>query len=127
LDKIGEVLFSRKFVASILALLVLSAPLVACVLPGQQMTDEERDCCQHMSEMCGSSHMADSHSCCNKAPHTSVTVLQFTSKFKLELPLAPQATIAFLRFEVPSAVTAVVAHSADDSLSPPGHNSILRI
>ena len=119
--------YFRKVVGLALALLVLSAPLVACALPGQQMSDAEMECCQHMSEMCGSSHMADSHSCCTKAPEATSTVLQFTSKFKLELPDAAQPAAGFAVAPLTFTVFAVAALIPDDALSPPGHNSVLRI
>ncbi len=117
----------RKIAALVLAFMVLSAPLLACALPGQQMSDAEMECCQHMSEMCGSSQMADSHSCCTKAPEATNTVLQFTSKFKLDVPDAVQPIAGFTLVELPMTFLAVVALTLDDASSPPGYNSVLRI
>ena len=49
-------------------LLWVTAPLLACVLPGQSMTAQEHACCQRMAQMCGSSTMPQSHSCCKAEP-----------------------------------------------------------
>jgi hypothetical protein len=49
----------------LVALLFWAAtPLLACVIPEQAMTLQERECCEHMPQMCGSLDMAASHSCC---------------------------------------------------------------
>ena len=37
---------------------------MACMVAGNTLTDEERECCQQMDDNCGSSTMPDSHSCC---------------------------------------------------------------
>ena len=47
-----------------LALYWTAAPLLACVAPERAMTVQERECCKHMAEMCGSARMPQSHSCC---------------------------------------------------------------
>ncbi len=85
------------------------------------------ECCQHMSEMCGTSHMADSHSCCTKTPEATNTVLQFTSKFKLELPDAAQPSTGVAVVPLTLTFFAVAALIPDGASSPPGHNSVLRI
>lgn len=100
---------------------------MACALPGQQLSEAEMECCQHMSEMCGSSHMADSHSCCTKAPEATSTVLQFTSKFKLDVPDAVQPIAGFAVAELPMTFIAVAVLMLDHASSPPGYNSVLRI
>ena len=59
----------RRALTAILAVLMLcwsASPLLACMIPGQTMTPQERDCCKHMSQMCGSAEMPQSHSCCKK-------------------------------------------------------------
>ncbi|HEU5336534.1 MAG TPA: hypothetical protein VFU27_11245 [Terriglobales bacterium] len=57
----------RRWSALALALLAFyfgAAPLLACVVPQQALTAQERECCRHMQQMCGSASMPQSHSCC---------------------------------------------------------------
>lgn len=61
----------RRSVAAVfvsIMLLWVTAPLLACVLPGQRMTAQEHACCKRMAQMCGSSTMPQSHSCCKVEP-----------------------------------------------------------
>jgi hypothetical protein len=58
------VIRGSKFVYLTMALLALSVPLLACALPGQEMTEQEQACCKHMAHRCGSMDMSPSHSCC---------------------------------------------------------------
>ena len=55
---------SAAIAFALLALCWTAAPLLACMVPEREMTAEERECCTHMLEMCGSAHMPQSHSCC---------------------------------------------------------------
>src|SRR5882762_8427621 len=76
----GAVFDLRKSVCLGMAVFVLSIPILACALPGQEMSEEEQTCCLHMAEECGTSQM-ESHSCCNKLPQIGVSVLQVTNKY----------------------------------------------
>lgn len=58
-----------------LALYWAAAPLLACLVPERAMTTQERECCRHMAEMCGSSHMPQSHSCCKTEVRSGYTML----------------------------------------------------
>lgn len=49
-----------------LTILWTAAPLLACIMPEHAMTAQERECCKDMAQMCGSSNMPASHSCCKK-------------------------------------------------------------
>jgi hypothetical protein len=49
----------------LLAILLLSLPVLACVQPGVAMTAAERACCKQMAQRCGDSGMARSHGCCH--------------------------------------------------------------
>lgn len=49
-----------------LTVLWTAAPLLACTMRDFPMTMQERECCKHMAQMCGSTNMPQSHSCCNK-------------------------------------------------------------
>jgi hypothetical protein len=110
-----------------MALLVLSAPLIACALPGEEMSAAEQDCCLHMSDECGSSQMSDAHTCCNKTPDIDGNALKTTSKY---VPAAPEL-VAHVVFCVDPANIAnglppqrLLPH---DCSSPPGSISVLRI
>lgn len=50
----------------VLALMLVSCltPAMACLVPGRQMTVEERACCRAMGSQCGAPGMPASHSCC---------------------------------------------------------------
>jgi hypothetical protein len=48
---------------SVLLLLVLATPMIACLIPAIVMTAAERDCCKRMAGECHKG-MAQSHSCC---------------------------------------------------------------
>jgi hypothetical protein len=110
-----------------LVLLVISTPLIACALPGEEMTKAEQDCCLQMSDECGGSQMSDSHTCCNKTPQVEGSTLKASSKYS---PAAPQAA--------PHASLCAAPEMAADRLpgpqnpcnaspSPPGSISVLRI
>ena len=110
-----------------MALLVLSVPLVACALPGEEMTKAEQDCCLHMSDECGGSQMSDSHTCCNKTPQVEGSALKASSKYS---PAAPEAAAHASLCAAPETAAdrlPVPQNPCNDSPSPPGSISILRI
>ena len=116
----------RKFACFVIALVVLSVPILACALPGQEMSEEEQNCCLHMADECGSSQMGESHSCCNKLPQIGASVLQVTNKY------APVALDAIqiapdLQPNVTTMVAAVLPRVNAPPESPPGQPSVLRI
>jgi hypothetical protein len=109
-----------------IALIVLSVPVLACALPGQQMSEEEQNCCLHMADECGNSQM-EMHSCCTKLPQIGASVLQVTNKYApVNLDYAVQ-TAPDLQQNVPSMVAAVPARQINAPESPPGQPSVLRI
>ena len=68
----------RRAAAIILALIALSwsaAPLLACVVPEREMTPQERECCKHMADMCGSAKMPQSHTCCRTEVRSEINVV----------------------------------------------------
>ena len=117
----------RKLVYLLMAVVVFSAPLAACTLPGFAMSEEEKECCHHMADQCGSSGMDESHSCCVKAPLLSAGTLQPTIKFS---PL-PAATLSDFRSsaELPQVEDFIApgASVQNDAKSPAGQLSVLRI
>jgi hypothetical protein len=110
-----------------MVLLVLSAPLIACALPGEEMTKAEQDCCLQMSDECGSSQMSDSHTCCTKTPQVEGSTLKASSKYS---PAAPQAAPHASLCAAPEMAADRLPGSqnpCNDSPSPPGSTFILRI
>ena len=114
----------RKIVRLAVALIVLSAPVLACALPGQQMSEEEQSCCLHMADECNGSQM-ESHSCCNKLPQAGASVLQVTNKYA---PVVLDAVPVAITLPEPLAVTFSndLPRVTASPESPPGQ-TVLRI
>ena len=125
--RLFTVFFISKPVCVFLALLVVATPLIACALPGEEMTKAEQDCCLQMNDECGGSQMTDSHTCCTKTPQVEGSTLKASSKYSPAAPeAAPHASLC--------AATEMAAdhlprpqNTHNDSPSPPGSISILRI
>jgi|SRR6185437_7357280 len=47
-----------------LAFLIGGGPLMACMLPSNVMTPQEKACCMRMAQRCGDHTMPSTHSCC---------------------------------------------------------------
>jgi hypothetical protein len=121
------VFFISKSVCLLMALLVLSTPLVACALPGEEMNSAEQDCCLQMSDECGGSQMTDSHTCCTKTPQVEGTTLKASSKYSPATPqAAPHASLCaapeIAAYQLPGP-----QNPCNGSPSPPGSISVLRI
>jgi hypothetical protein len=116
-----------KSVCLLMALLVLSVPLVACALPGEEMSSEEQDCCLRMSDECGSSQMSDAHTCCTKTPQVNTSALKTTTKYMQ----AARELAAHIVLCPASAIAANILPRRGmlpkDSSSPPGAITVLRI
>lgn len=123
----GAVFDLGKSVCLGMAVLVMSVPIFACALPGQQMSEEEQNCCLHMADECGSTQMGESHSCCNKLPQVGASVLQVTSKYApVTLDYAVQVT-PDLPANAAKIVAAVLPLVITPPQSPPMQPSVLRI
>jgi hypothetical protein len=85
------VIRGSKFVYLTMNLLILSAPLLACAFPGQELNEEEQACCRHMAQRCGSMDMSSSHSCCQTEIRQAGPMLQVE-----RAPIAPQMMSAFI-------------------------------
>ena len=108
-------------------LLVLSAPLIACAVPGEEMSTAEQDCCLHMSDECGGAQMSDAHTCCTKTPHMDGSALKTTSK---HIKVAPELVSQTVFCTGPAIAANILPRRQvlpADSSSPPGAISILRI
>ena len=80
-----------------------------------------------MSDQCGSSQMSDAHTCCTKTPQVDGSTLKATSKFT---PAAPEAAPHAALCMSPAMAADVLPrpqNMPNDSPSPPGSISILRI
>lgn len=109
-----------------MAVFVLSVPILACALPGQQMSDEERTCCLHMADECGASQM-ESHTCCNRLPQLGASALQVSNNYApITLDYAVQVELE-LQPNVATMVASVLPHVIIPPESPPGQPSVLRI
>jgi hypothetical protein len=117
----------RKSVCLFVVLLLGSAPLLACALPGQEMTEAEQDCCLQMSDQCGISQIPDAHGCCTKTPGAAASPLQATSKYT---PVAPAVVQQPALNSMSASVAGILTgrqSTVADSPSPPGSISVLRI
>jgi len=53
-----------KLAIALLSLLLMTTPIMACLIPAAAMTTAERDCCKRMAHDCGNAGMPQSHPCC---------------------------------------------------------------
>ena len=117
---------------SLLSLLLLATPIMACLVPAAAMTEAERDCCKRMAHDCGNSGMMKSHSCCQSTtiPSHLATIKSSFDGNPMHLGLVfAHALPSMLRIatipEVGSSPWAAAIHSPP--ISPPVGISILRI
>jgi hypothetical protein len=121
-----------KIGVSTLALLLAALPVMACTIPGAEMTAVERDCCKRMAQECGKSGMDQSHSCCQTTlvpDHLSAIKSSSDIDSKhLELVvlhgLPSMPTVAVIS-DTGFSLSAHVIHSPP--VSPPASVSVLRI
>jgi hypothetical protein len=109
------------------AVLWAVTPAVACLLPTNQMTPAEQECCRKMAQPCGSSSMPSSHSCCQG--HQRDTVVSPVSKYSSTRPVSvailPQVAIHVVDATAISLLSPL-SEAAPPELSP-GSSSVLRI
>lgn len=113
----------------ILLLVTYLTPAMACMLPGAQMTAQERACCRMMHHQCEQMEMPASHGCCQKAPHSALDNALAT-KATTYHPLAVAVVwVTASEWFRPTLVTVERMNRPDDSPPqfPPGSNSVLRI
>ena len=117
---------------SLLSLLLLATPIMACLVPAVAMTQAERNCCKRMAHDCGNGGMMKSHSCCQSttiSSHLATIKSSFdSSSIHLGLVFAhafPPTPRVDATHEVASAPWAADIHSPP--VSPPGSISVLRI
>jgi hypothetical protein len=116
-----------KFAVSLLALSLFASPVMACLLPSNALTDEERECCRQMAGNCD--EMPSSHSCCqttvrDNSPYLSNPRLLISAPAQVALAVLPINKTIGLPESI-SQFVALDAHAPPGS--PPSHTSILRI
>jgi hypothetical protein len=107
-----------------LAIVSVASPALACLLPGRVITAAERACCKRMAKMCGSGHMPQSHSCCQKVTqpgNPSIFVAHYQFAPALQVIAASSTPSTSPKFTLPAPA---VDYPPSDS--PPG-SSVLRI
>jgi hypothetical protein len=125
--RINFVLVSRKLVCVLAAVVVLASPLLACALPGVEMSAEEMACCRHMAAQCGDASMPESHSCCKKTVSAQAGTFQIKQRDPVSMEVVGQVVISGI-FVAPIVDAKAPANSTlGFSESPPGQSSVLRI
>jgi hypothetical protein len=122
---------AAKVIISVLSLVMLAAPIMACAMPASAMTAAERNCCKRMAYECGKG-MAKSHSCCQTTTVPDRTpAIKSSSDVDAKRPamifvhaLAPMLAVATMP-ESGSTRWAIAIHSPP--VSAPLTVSVLRI
>jgi len=103
-------------------------PALACLLPGQQMSTEEQECCQKMAGQCGSAMMPSSHTCCQHPDQRETSVspeVKYSASRHFTVGVIPQGVIVAI------CSASISGHSlelsAPEPEASPGCSSILRI
>ena len=119
----------RQFGVLVLLLASSLTPAMACMIPGAQMTTEERACCRMMQNQCGQMEMPASHGCCQKTPPSVYDNALDTKAVALH-PVAI-AVIWLTSSELVNPASSVTGwvehHDYSPPQSPPSTISILRI
>jgi len=111
----------RSIFVSLLAVVLLGAPLLACTVPGAQLSPDEKECCKQMGGAChqNGSGMPRSHSCCESVAQPQSDILP-SSTFLFSGPTLV-VSAAELPAEFPMAgQPGPVVGSLSRTHSPPG-------
>ncbi len=119
----------RQLGALILLLVTCLAPAMACMVPGVEMSTQERACCRTMKNQCGQMGMPTSHGCCQKAlPTAQDNALATKTEALSPVAITAMWLTAYAVLPPPSVVVGWVAHPEySPPESPPIAVSILRI
>jgi hypothetical protein len=120
---------NRKGALAMLVITVLWAvtPAIACMIPMRPMTHAEHECCKKMKQLCGSSAMPSSHSCCQGHERdTAVSpVPTYSPTRPFDVAIVPQTAVLLI------ASQPILPSSAQLEAPPPepspGCSSVLRI
>jgi hypothetical protein len=122
-----------KVGVSLVSLLLLATPTMACLVPAAAMTAAEHNCCKRMAHQCGGTKgMPQSHSCCQ-----TTTVANHLAAIKSSSDGSSQHPTLFVAYAIhPGPTIATVPESGSSPLaadihappvSPPVAISVLRI
>ena len=119
----------RQFGVLVLLLASSLTPAMACMLPGAQMSTEERACCRMMQNRCEQIEMPASHGCCQKTPPNVYENALDTKVVALHPVVMTAVWLAFPELLNPTSSVAGWVENQDCSppQSPPSTISILRI
>ena len=78
-----------RALALILAIFCVLIPQVVCFLPGEEMTQAEMECCEHMAADCGGANM-QGHECCKGVVKPDAAVV--TAALRDSMPSSDLAT-----------------------------------
>src|ERR1051326_1199017 len=112
-----------------LVMVLGGAPLMACMLPSNNMTAQEKSCCRRMAHRCGDHTMPSSHSCCktvSSPEQVAVARAPYSQTRQVHFVYLVQPTTAF--GDMPHRValhSSAPGHSPPES--PPSSSDILRI
>jgi len=117
---------------SMLSLLLLAMPIMACLIPAASMTATERECCKRMAGECGKAGMPQSHPCCQ-----TTTVPDQFAAIKISANVnSVQVTLAVTYLPHHTFMTLAPQESGpgpwaadiySPPVSPPASSSVLRI
>ena len=121
-----------KVGVSVVSLVLLATPIMACLMPAAAMTAVERDCCKRMAQECGNGKMSQAHSCCQTTTVPDHLPAIKSSSDDGSRHLALVLLHAVLPSSTPVAMTesGLSIREADihsPPVSPPASISILRI
>lgn len=121
-----------KVGVSLVSLLLLATPTMACLVPAAAMTAAEHDCCKRMAYQCGNKGMPQSHPCCQ-----TTTVPSHLAAIKSSSDVSSQHPTLFVASPInPGPTISTVPESGSSPLaadihsppiSPPVAISVLRI
>src|SRR5215469_15421278 len=104
---------------SILSLLLMATPIMACLIPAASMTAAERECCKRMAGECGKAGMPQSHPCCQTTTvSTHFAAIKSSSDVQLSWALAVTYALDYA-FITPTLQESGSAPWAADIHSPP--------
>lgn len=112
----------------LVTLLWAVTPALACLLPADQMTPAEHECCEKMAGQCGIAVMPSSHTCCQHPRHSEAAVNPTPTYPPLRhfiVAVIPQSGLTL--FESALIWKHSLALDVHPAAAPPGCSSILRI
>src|SRR5690349_22305697 len=110
-----------KVGVSVLSLLLLAMPVMACLIPETAMSAAERDCCKRMAQECGKTGMPQSHSCCQTTtvPDHFAAIKNAPDVNSVHVTLAVTYALNYNTFRIPALQESGSTPWTADIHSPP--------